>query len=257
MPVCSSMLLLCAALSQAFATEEKFVETALLPAPEATQAAAADARFVYAISSTNVAKYDRATGRSVAASTGKAKHLNSGFLVGNKLFCAHSNYPRKPERSEIMVLDTDTMVLSIFKNFGEYRGSLTWVVREGEFWWCAFAHYGSDNAKTVLVKLDAAWRELGAWTYPPEVIKDLGHYSISGGLWKNGFIFATGHDHRVIFQLRVPERGTTLELVSTLPSPFPGQGIADDPKTGGLVGINRARKQIVFAELRDGKRNVP
>jgi hypothetical protein len=71
------------------------------------------------------------------------------------------------------------MVLSSFKNFGEYRGSLTWVVRDGDAWWCNFAQYGADNAKTVLVKLDAEWRELGAWTYPDSVIEDLGQYSIS------------------------------------------------------------------------------
>jgi hypothetical protein len=34
-----------------------------------------------------------------------------------------------------------------------------------------------------------------------------------------------------------------------LPAPFTGQGIADDPATGGLVGIDRKQRQIVFAEL--------
>src|SRR5690606_24801350 len=47
-----------------------------LPAPEAVQAAAADERFVYAIANSVVAKYDRASGERVAASTGEAKHLN-------------------------------------------------------------------------------------------------------------------------------------------------------------------------------------
>ena len=79
------------------------------PAPEAHQAAAADQRFFYAITSRAVAKYDRTTSKRVALSTGAARHLNSGFFWKGKLLCAHSNYPFKPERSEIMVLDVDTM----------------------------------------------------------------------------------------------------------------------------------------------------
>lgn len=223
------------------------VETGTVPAAEANQAAAVDGRFVYAIDSTVVAKYDRATGERLAVSTGKAKHLNSGYIRNGKLYCAHSNYPRKPEQSEIMVLDPDTMVLSTFKAFAENRGSLTWAVREGEAWWCTFAHYGTNNAQTLLVRFDAEWREQGKWTYPAAVVKDLGQMSISGGIWRDGMIFATGHDHKRIYRLRVPKDGKVLELVDVLRSPFPGQGIAADPKTGGLVGIDRGKRRVVFA----------
>lgn len=227
-----------------------FVQISALSAREANQAAVADEQFVYAIDSVVVAKYDRATGKRLAVSTGRATHLNSGFLWEGKLYCAHSNYPRKPERSEIMVVNPETMELRPFKEFRENRGSLTWVVREGDSWWCNFAHYAGENAKTILVQFDSEWREKAAWTYPSVVVKDLGRMSISGGLWNDGMILATGHDHRKIYRLRPPKQGTVLELVDILPSPFPGQGIAADPKTGGLIGINRAKKQIVFATLR-------
>ena len=213
------------------------------------QAACADERFVYAIDSKSIAKYDRATREKVATSTGNAKHLNSGFLWNGKLYCAHSNYPAKPERSEIMELDSETMVLTIFKNFGEYRGSLTWVVRDGDAWWCNFARYGAENAQTVLVKLDAQWRELGAWTYPSEVIQELGQYSISGGFWLKGQLLVTGHDHKMIYRLSLPENGSVLRLIDKIPSPFPGQGIAFDPKTGGLIGIDRDQRQVIFARM--------
>lgn len=242
-------LVLVASVTSLFA-EPMVARTGTLCAPEANQTAAADERFVYGIGSTVIAKYDRASGMHLAVSTGRAHHLNSGFLWEGRLYCAHSNFPKKPEKSEIMVLDTKTMVLGTFKDFGEYRGSLTWVVRDSGHWWCNFARYGSDNAKTVLVKLDDQWREHGAWTYPPAVIRDLGKMSISGGVWKDGLLFATGHDKRVIYRLRVPANGTVLELVDVLESPFPGQGIAVDSKTGSFVGINRAQKEIVFGELR-------
>src|SRR5688572_6613249 len=85
-----------------------------LKSAHATQAAAADERFVYAVSSTHVAKYDRETGKELAVSTGKAEHLNSAFLHGGKLYCAHSNYPKKPDRSDLRVLDPGTMKLEVF-----------------------------------------------------------------------------------------------------------------------------------------------
>src|SRR5687768_6775238 len=85
---------------------KEIVKTSSLAAPEANQAAAADHRFVFGVGSAVVAKYDRLTGKRVALSSGGAKHLNSGFLWDGKLLCAHSNFPNKPERSEIMVLDS-------------------------------------------------------------------------------------------------------------------------------------------------------
>lgn len=228
-----------------------YAQTAFIPASEANQAVAADERFVYAIDNAVIAKYDRASGKRLAQSTGAAKHLNSGFLWKGKLYCAHSNYPRKPEQSEIMVLDPNTMALSTFQKFTRNYGSLTWAVRESNFWWCTFAHYGNENAKTVLMKFDEDWRERGAWTYPPAVVSDLGRMSISGGVWKDGALLATGHDHKRIYRLKLPAQGSVLELVEILRAPFPGQGIAVDPKTDGLVGIDRGKRQIIFAMLRE------
>ncbi len=62
------------------ASASDFHATRRMPAPEAHQAAAAEGKFVYAITSRAVAKYDRATGKRVAVSTGAAKHWNSGFF---------------------------------------------------------------------------------------------------------------------------------------------------------------------------------
>src|SRR5437773_934023 len=69
----------------------------------ATQAA--DGDVVYAVSSTTVAVHDRATGKLLGTSDGKAEHLNSAFVWDGKVYCAHSNYPKRPETSEIRVFD--------------------------------------------------------------------------------------------------------------------------------------------------------
>lgn len=227
-------------------------QTGGMTAPEAVQAAAADREFVYAVSSTAVAKYGRATGRRLAVSSGEARHLNSAFLWEGKLYCAHSNFPRKPEHSEIKVLDPASMALTTFKDFGASKGSLTWAVREGDHWWCNFAYYGKENARTRLVKFDADWRELQEWVYPASVIRELGDFSISGGIWFREELWVTGHDRRAVYRLGLPKEGNVLELNLSLRSPFPGQGIALDPANPrGVVGIDRERKAVIFAELRE------
>jgi len=40
-----------------------------------------------------------------------------------------------------------------------------------------------------------------------------------------------------------------LELIDTESVPFTGQGIASDTHPGGLIGINRAKRQVIFAAL--------
>ena len=226
----------------------KLVRT--LAALEAHQAAAAEGEFVYAITSRSIAKYDRKSGKRVATSEGAAKHLNSGFFWKGKLLCAHSNYPFKPERSEIKVLDTDSMKLTTFKDFGSAGGSLTWVLHKDGFWWCNFALYGADNHKTFLVKYDEKWREVARWTYPKKVISQLGQHSLSGGVWRGEELWATGHDDPVAFRLSLPKEGNELEYLGQHAIPFTGQGLANDPVTRGLVGISRAKRQVIFAEAK-------
>ena|GEM_PF-410052 len=226
----------------------RWMKTRTIPAEEAFQAAAADEQFVYAISSKSIGKYSRSTGERVAVSKGEAKHLNSGFFWKGQLHCAHSNYPLKPEQSQIKVLDTQSMQLSTRKDFGDLGGSLTWVLRHEDQWWCNFAYYHAENLRTVLVKFDDEWREQGRFTYPLELIGELGNYSLSGGVWRGEDLLVTGHDDAVLFQLRLPASGDELEYIGRQDIPFTGQGIASDPLTGGLIGIQRSKRLLVLAE---------
>lgn len=245
----SCILVGLAAAASSLAVQEpvRWKKVAVLSAKEAHQAAAADLKHVYAITNDKIVRYDRETGQRLDSSSGEAKHLNSGFLWEGKLYCAHSNFPALPERSEIKVLDLGTMKLTTFKDFGDFGASLTWCVFHEDHWWCNFAKYGDENAKTFLVKFDGDWREKGRWTWPAEVLSGIGKASISGGLWREGVLLATDHDHPVLYQVRLPKEGSVLEFVAKHPSPFPGQGIALDPKTGGLLGIDRSKKEVVFA----------
>jgi len=225
----------------------RWLLTRTIPAPEAVQAAAADAANLYAIHNTGVARYDRSSGLRTAVSRGEAQHLNSGFLWNGRLYCAHSNYPRTPELSEIKVLDLGSLELTTYHDFGDFGGSLTWVVRHENHWWCNFARYGRENGQTFLVEFDDAWKERRRWTYPESVVQRLGNYSLSGGLWRDGYLWVTGHDDPLVFRLKLPSEGTVLVDAGTQAAPFTGQGIAHDPLTGGLIGIHRARKELVLA----------
>src|SRR5262245_40810861 len=99
-----------------------WVTASELPSKHATQAAGADDRFVYAVSSTTVAKYDRATGELLGTSKGKAEHLNSAFVWKGKVYCAHSNYPKKPDESDVKVFDPATLELKTFHTFAKPPG---------------------------------------------------------------------------------------------------------------------------------------
>jgi len=225
-----------------------YVATGSLESPYATQAAAADEASVYAVSNTHVVRYDRATGKELTKSTGPAEHLNSAVVLDGKVYCAHSNYPKTPAACDIRVFDPATGKLEVSHAFDDPPGSLTWAVPKDKAWWCCFAHYDKDNAKTVLVRYDAGWKEAARWTFPKELVEDWGTYSLSGGVWQGDDLLATGHDKRVVYRLRLPREGSVVGLVEVIPTPFPGQGIAVDPK-GGLVGIDRGKKAVVFARF--------
>jgi len=224
--------------------------TRLIASPHATQAAAADERHVYAISNTTVASYDRRTGALVRTGTAAdAKHLNSGFVHDGLVYCAHSNYPAEPPESEIRVFDPESGELSLHYRFVDPPGSLVWCVRRGGNWWCCFAWYRAENARTVLVEYAAGGlrEEVRRFTFPAAVVADWDGMSASGGIWDGDTLLVSHHHFPVLYRLALPESGGELRLVEALACPFPGQGIAADP-CGGLVGIDRGCRRIVFAD---------
>ena len=231
-----------------FASNPELKSVQRFHAPQANQAAAADLDFFYAIGSRVITKHDRNTGKELAKSSGKAKHLNSGYFHQGKLLCAHSNFPTLPEQSEVLTLNPKTMKLTHFRNLGNPGGSLTWVIKKDGHWWCNFAKYGKDNGRTFLAQYNNEWKETRRFTYPPTLIKQLGRGSVSGGTWQGDELWVSGHDDPVLFRLGLPKEGTELVYVGKIQIPFTGQGFATDPKTGGLVGINRAKKEVIFSQ---------
>ena len=243
-----------------FETQNGWIASRQLVTPYATQAAAADGHFLYAISSTTVAKFARSSGHLLAtATTPTTKHLNSGFLHDGKLYCAHSNYPNTPHESDIRVFDPRTDSLSVYHTFANPPGSLVWCIRKDGRWWCCFAHYGQENHRTVLIEYTEGGLtgEARRFLFPQELIADFDGMSASGGNWDGDTLLVSHHHFPALYRLRLPGPGdppARLRLVEALHCPFPGQGFAIDPRpaVGGqqthLVGIDRPGRAIVLAK---------
>lgn len=233
--------------------ETGFIRLAEHITGEANQGVAVGENYFYAIGTTKIGRYDKKTGgflnRWEEKPGGPIKHLDSGVVVGDRLICAHSNYPELPMTSSVEVWDAQTLEHVESRSFGIGRGSCTWIDRHDGFWWVVFAHYdhfadslGANTAWTSLVKYDDDWREMESWVLPPELVSRLRPWSNSGGSWgPDGFLYLTGHDEAEIYRVRLPTAGSVLELLEILPLDNEGQGIAwDRSEPGVLYTIKRS-----------------
>jgi hypothetical protein len=230
------------------------------PADEARQGVAVDATAFYAIDATAIGKYDKHTGRKLAAwraAPGEAfVHFNGGVVVGSELACAHSNFPAVPMHSTIEVFDATTLRHVRTHDLGNGRGSATWVDFHDGAWWVAFAHYsgrggepGKGSDQTTLRRFDREWREQASWTYPPELVAKWGGMSNSGGVWRRDRLYTTGHDAPELYVLEVPPGGGVLKLAATIAVESPGQGVAHDPTSDLLYSIRRATKEVIASRV--------
>lgn len=241
--------------------QQTAVELRRLPAPEARQGAIADARSVYAIDNSTIARYDKVTGERTGvwrADPARFSHLNSCSLRGHALVCANSNYPAVPMVSSVVWVDTRNMQLTRVRDLGHTFGSLTWIEWRKGSWWACFAHYdgrggeaGYDHRATVLVRYDTSFRARATYRFPDIVLARFAPRSSSGGAWSSdGSLYVTGHDKREIYALSVPAHGTTLAHVATLATPTAGQAIGwDASESRVLWSIERATNELVASKV--------
>ena len=246
---------------QAVVAEEPprlFRELQRLPAAEAKQGVAVGNKHFYAITNRAIGKYNKQTGERIAgwqaSDDSPFRHLNSGVIVGGKLYAAHSTWPANPRENSVEVWDTEALKHIDRHVFSDIEGAITWVDRHLGHWWVVFAHYKkiANIKRTTLVKLDEKWQPLESWRFPDSVIQRFTPYSNSGGSWgPDGLLYVTGHDRPEIYALRVPQSenglaGSTLELVDTLPANIAGQGTAWDRTDLGIIyGIQRQSREVV------------
>jgi len=231
----------------------KFKEVRAFSAPEAHQGVAVDADHLFVITNRTIAKYDKQSQQLVkrwdSPEGSHLRHLNGGTVVDGKLFCGHSNWPKKPSQNTIEIWDTETLEHVKTIPFGHQDKAFNWVDRHNGFWWVVYATYGDAESvkKTVLIKYDDQWQELQRWTFPDEVIKRFLPYSNSGGSWgPDGLLYATGHDRAELYVLKAPKSGNVLQLNAIRPVTVHGQEIAwDRTNNDRLYGIRRKTREVV------------
>ena len=239
-------------------------EVSRIAAEEARQGVAVDARHVYAIANSQIGKYDRRTGKRIAQWRGDPAQfiqLNSCTIPARALVCAASTYPGVPMASSVEWFDLDSLKHVRSRSLGPGRGSLTWLEWHDGSWWACFANYdnkgadaGRDHRATTLVRFDRDFVEQGAWLFPKSVLERFAPYSSSGGAWgKDGLLYVTGHDRPEMYVLRLPEAGSRLEHVATIPIPTPGQAVQWDRSDPTLLwSLDRGRKELVASRV-DGR----
>jgi hypothetical protein len=239
-------------------------EVARWTAPEAHQGVAVDKRHFYAISNNEIGKYDKRTGQRVAHWQGERRlypHMNSCLVDGSLLVCAASNYRAVPMASAVEFFDTRTLRHVRSVSLPPIPGSLTWIERRGRDWYAAFANYddpkrggepGHDHRWTLLVRMDDQFRPTGSWHFPDSVLARFAPMSCSGGSWgKDGLLYVTGHDRPELYAMRLPEAGTVLEHVATIPILTDGQAFAWDRsvRQRTLWSIERKTNAIVVSAI--------
>jgi hypothetical protein len=228
------------------------------------QGIAVDKGFFYVIANNSIFKYNKKDGKMAGNFEGKRegflKHLNSGIVIKNKLYCAHSNFPDSPMASSIEIFDTGTMEHIGSHSFGLFGGSATWIDEKDGYWWVAFANYngkhsseGRDNRWTTLVKFTKDWKVVESWIYPKNVLDAFDPYSNSGGAWsRSGHLYISGHDRKEIYVMKIPTAGYTLQYIKTIPIINNGQGMAIDKSNKDeeiLYAVSREGNAIVVEKL--------
>lgn len=252
----AAALLLAALLGGKAWAEPVLKQVAEFNVPEANQAVAVDDRYFYAIDNQTIAKYDKKSGKFVAKwqgpKDGPIIHLDSGMVIGGKLYCAHSNYSQWPMASSVEIWDADTLEHVGNHSFGINWGSLTWLDFHDGHWWAGFANYDKPygpnktpygyKLATMMIEFSADFRFEQAWTLPRSILDRFEDMSNSGGSWgPDGYLYLSGHDPAEVYKMRLPRMGSMLELVAVLPMNIRGQGIAWDRSDRNVLwGIVRA-----------------
>lgn len=231
------------------------------PVSKAQQAVAIDNAHFYVINNSSISKHWKSNGEEIdfwQDTSGTLKHLNSGIIINQQLYCTNTNYPESPMASSLEIFDPVTLTHIGNHSFGIFNGSATWVDFYQAHWYVAFAHYtgrgsteGKSNSWTRLVKFDQEWRQLESWIFPRQLIDKFESRSNSGGFIHEGLIYATGHDLPELYVLSFPSMGFTLNWEATHPVGSYGQGIAKEfnDTTRLIWGIIREENAVVVSNL--------
>lgn len=233
--------------------------------PEINQAIGVDAEHFYAIDNTSIAKYAKASKQLVLKRDYQeigAIHFDSAAVIDGKIYVAHSNYPVWPMTSSLEIFDAKTLDHLESHSFGIQIGSFTWVDQAADgSWWGGFANYNrvfdkspiayGNKYNTQVVRFTPDWQVDAAYVIPDEVVEKFDDMSNSGGSWgPDGNLYLSGHDPAEAYVMQLPEIGSTLSWIGTVPLAIAGQGIAwDRSQPDVLYGFVRKTKMVSVNKL--------
>lgn len=225
------------------------------------QGVAVDKSHFYVINNTSITKHDKETGNKISEIECKEfglKHLNAGFVLDGKLYCAHSNFPDLPMASSVEIFDVETMQHLNSLSLGIEYGSLTWIDLKDGQWWAMYANYNLEgypktNDYTVLVRYSKDWIKLESYILPKDLIERFENHSSSGGFWlDDNRMLISGHDLPELYEVQLPKMGSVLKWAKTYEVPVHGQAIVLDKSTNEKIiyGVHRKQKQVIKYELK-------
>ena len=96
------------------------------------------------------------------------------------------------------------------------------------------------------VRMDDAFRQIEAWTFPPAVLERLAPNSVSGASWTaDGRLTVSGHDRPELYVVAVPRSGNVLER---------GDGSGGKSGPGNRLGSARPEAALVDRPQARGNR---
>lgn len=228
--------------------------------PEANQGIGVDAEHFYAIDNTTIAKYTKDTKELVKMVDYEdigAIHFDSAAVADGKIYVAHSNYSTWPMTSSLEVFDAATLDHLDSYSFGIQLGSFTWLDQAPDgSWWGGFANYNrvfdkspfayGNKFNTQVVRFTADWEIAEQYVIPDVVVEKFEDMSNSGGSWgPDGHLYLSGHDPAEAYVMDLPQIGSTLKWIATVPLAIAGQGIAwDRSQPDVLYGFVRATRTV-------------
>lgn len=227
-------------------------------ATEARQGVAVEGAHFFAVTNTEIAKYEIESGRLVrrwvGPRDGAIRHLNSCYATEGRLYCANSNFPEAPMGSSVEIFDAETLEHVDSHSLGLMdEGSLTFFERYGDGWIAGFAHYDGNGGvaykgaeHSSIVTFDNEWRRTGGWLLPPSVQARMAPYAASGGsVGEDGLLYLFGHDEPEMYVLARPAQGPVLAHIATIELDAAGQAFAFDRTAERVVyAIDRPTRTV-------------
>ena len=190
-----------------------------------------DGKYIYIIFSHGITKIKN---NKIIKQIFGYQHLNSCFIINNKLYCTHN--PKYSNSIEIFDLDLNLIQSIKIKT----KGSLTWISYNNGWWGC-LAYYGKYVNKTRIIKF-INWKITQKYKIDPKILNKIKPYSLSGGTWYKNKLYLSGHDKPEIYKLN---KLFMLDQIIKTNSYGQSFGIYNNI----LYGINRQTNKVVTTNI--------